>query len=244
MFKKLVPVNKERHAATRIKPITGFGFAADFHIASVMAHEFVRAASIYPIVFLEDNQNDSFRPVVLMGLTEGENLFVDGEGKWQAAYVPAIIRRYPFALAQSGEEGQFTVCLDEDSELVSEKEGNALFDDKGEATDVIENVRRYLGELQGMESFTRDFCRFFVENNLFTPLNMRVRDKEQLKNITGCYVINEERLNKLSDARFLEVRGKGYLPAIYAHLTSLGQIERLVMLRQGGTAPPEQEKVH
>ena len=50
-----------------------------------------------------------------------------------------------------------------------------------------------------MEVFTTNFCTFLKENNLFTPLNMRVVADEKLKNITGCYVINEERLNNLND---------------------------------------------
>ncbi len=233
MFQQLVPVNKARHAATRIKQIDGFGFASKFHIASVMVHEFARASAIYPVVFLEDQQKDEFRPVSLLGLDEGENLFVDSDGKWQASYVPAIIRRYPFALASTGQDGQYTVCIDEGSALVSDSEGVPLFDDKGEPSEAIENVKRYLGELQQMDVFTQAFCRYFAEHNLFTPLNMRVRQADQAKNISGCYVVNEERLNNLSNERFIEMREKRYLPAVYAHLMSLAQIERLMTLKSG-----------
>jgi hypothetical protein len=231
MYQKLVPVTREQHQNKKIRQIQGFGFASSFHIASVMAHEFARAASIYPVVFLEDQEKDEFRPVVLMGLDVGENLFVDASGKWAASYVPAIIRRYPFALATTDQEGRFTVCIDEASELISETEGVPLFNDNGEPAEPLENVKRYLGELQQMDAFTRDFCHHLTTLNLFTPLNMRVRQSDQVKNINGCYVINEERLNSLSTDRFVELREKQYLPAIYAHLVSLAQIERLVMLK-------------
>ncbi len=231
MFEKLVPVNKERHAHTKIKQIDGFGFASKFHIASVMTHEFARACSAYPIVFLEDKEKDEFRPVVLLGLNAGENLFVGVDDKWRVAYVPAIIRRYPFALASTEQEGQFTVCIDEASTLVGNEEGVALFSEAGEPSEAIENVKRYLGELQQMDVFTRAFCKYLAENNLFTPLNMRVRQVDQVKNISGCYVINEERLTNLSNDRFLELREKQYLPAVYSHLVSLAQIERLMTLQ-------------
>ncbi len=232
MFQQLVPVNKERHAVKKVKPVEGFGFASSFHIASVMVHEFVRAAAIYPVVFLEDKEQDEFRPVVLMGLDAGENLFVDADGKWQASYIPAIIRRYPFALASTGQENQFTVCIDEGSELVNEEEGVPLFDANGEPAEALENVKRYLGELQQMDAFTKSFCKYLAEHNMFTPLNMRVRQADQVKNIAGCYVINEERLNNLSNERFLEMREKRYLPATFAHLGSLAQIERLLKLKE------------
>lgn len=235
MFEKVVPVNRERHAKTRIREIQGFGFAAKFHIAYVTMHEFSRAAAVYPIVFVEDK--DSFRPVALLGLDAGENLFVGADGKWGAAYVPAIIRRYPFALAGTGNEGQYTICLDEGSELVSTTEGSPLFDDKGEPTQVIENVKRYLSELQQMDQLTQQFAAWLKENNMFTPLNMRVRDQDKVKNIAGCYVVNEERLNNLSDEKFLELRSKRFLPAIYAQLMSLAQVERLMTLKDKRHAP-------
>ncbi|MRH79116.1 peptidase [Spiribacter sp. C176] len=228
MFSKLVPLNRETHANLKVKPIDNFGFAKGFHIASLMVHEFARAASVYPIVFLEDKEKDEFRPVVLLGLEAGENLFLAEDGSWNASYVPAIIRRYPFALARLGEdEDQFTVCLDEDSDFVSAEEGEPLFDDEGEPTGVVENVKRYLGEMQQMEVFTQQFCHFLSEHNLFNPLNMRVRQGDTMRNVTGCYVINEERIYNLSDKLFLEIRDKRYLAPMFSHLTSLSQIERL-----------------
>ena len=242
MFKSLAPVNKERHAGKKIKQIEGFAFAKDFHIASLMTHEFVRAAGLYPVVFLEDKERDQFRPVALLGLEAGENLFVGPDGKWQGSYIPAIIRRYPFALASTGEDGQFTVCIDEDCELVNDDDGVPMFGDDGEPAEALENVKRYLGELQQMDMITTACCEFLTEHNMFTPLNMRVRQAEQIRNISGCYVVNEERLNNLSDELFLELRNRRYLPAIYAHLCSLSQIERLMTLKQevaDGKAAPK-----
>lgn len=236
MFQQVVPVNKERHANKKVKDITSFDFASKFHIAYVTMQEFARAASIFPIVFLEDKDKDMFRPVALLGLNAGENLFVDGNGKWQASYVPAIIRRYPFALTPTGKNDNYVVCIDEGSSLVSDTDGAALFDDNGEPTQVIENVKRYLGELQQMDTLTNSFCKFLAEHNMFTPLNMRVRDNDKVKNVSGCYVVNEERLNNLSDERFLEIKNKGYLAPLYAHLISLAQTERLVKLQDEKTA--------
>lgn len=237
MFKQVVPVNQQRHAGKKIKQVEGFGFASQFHIAYVTTHEFVRSAAIYPLVFIEDKEKDEFRPVALLGLDAGENLFVGENGKWSASYVPAIIRRYPFALSQASDDGRFLVCVDEGSELLSETEGTPLFNEQGEPTEVIENVKRYLSELQQMDAITAEFCKFLAKNNLFVPLNMRVRQNDKIKNISGCYVINEERLNNLSDELFLEMRTKHYLPAIYAQLTSLSQIERLVMLKDEQAKP-------
>lgn len=227
MFKSVVPITLEKHGKKKIKTIENFEFAKAINMASIMVHEFSRAASIYPIVFVEDQRKDQFKPVVLLGLEEGENLFIQDD-KWQASYIPAIIRRYPFALAKTNEDGRFTVCIDEQSNLINEKEGQALFDDKGEPSELMNRVKRYLSELQQMDQFTEDLCKYLSEKNMFTPLNMKVRIKNELKNITGAYIVNEERLNALSDETFLEMRAKKYISVAYSHLSSLSQIERLL----------------
>lgn len=232
MFKNIVPITKEAHSKKKVKAVSSFDFAKEIHLASIMVHEFSRAASTYPIVFLEDKDRDQFRPTVLLGLNAGENLFVQEDGKWKASYIPAIIRRYPFSLAKTKEDSRYTVCLDEGSDLVNEKEGQALFTKEGEPAEVMETVKQYLGELQQMERFTEDFCAFMATLNMFTPLNMKVRMGNELKSISGAYVLNEERLNSLSDNKFLELREKRYLPVMYAHLASLAQIERLLSFKE------------
>lgn len=153
-------------------------------------------------------------------------------GKWAASYLSAIIRRYPFAFSQSDDDGLFLVCADEASDLISDTEGSALFDEQGEPTDVIENAKRNLSDLQRMDTITGEFCKFLAEYKLFAPLNMQVRQNDTFKNISDGYVIDEGRLSKLSDELFLEMRNKHYLPAIYAQLISLSQMGRLVMLKE------------
>lgn len=227
MFKNIVPINKDRHAKTKVKQNNDFSFAKDFHLAYVTVHEFVRASGQYPIVFLEDQQSGGFKTVALLGMELGHNAFVSEDGKWDASYIPAIIRRYPFALAPTAEGERYVVCIDEGSDYVNEEEGTALFNAEGAPEPVVENVKRYLAELHQMDQFTAEFSKFLQSNNLLTPLSMRVNLNEQPRNITGCYVVNEDRLNNLADEMFLDIRKKKYLPAIYAHLMSLAQFEGL-----------------
>lgn len=240
MFKNMVPVTKAKHGKTKVKASNSFAFARDLHVAYITSQEFVRAATTYPIVFIEDGNNASgFRPVVLMGLQAGQNLFVGEDGTWQASFVPAIVRRYPFALTKAADSDDYLVCIDEGSELVNKKEGAALFNADGEPTEVVENVKRYLAELQQLDQLTNKFCETLSSQNLFTPLNMRVGDGAALRNITGCYIVNEQRLNGLSGERFTQLRESGYLAQIYAHLISLGQMERLVKMNAAGNATAE-----
>src|SRR3989344_3008777 len=49
----------------------------------------------------------SFAPVVVLGLDEGENLFVDASGEWdRSAYFPAFVRRHPFCISKLYVDGE------------------------------------------------------------------------------------------------------------------------------------------
>ncbi len=241
MFKSIVAISKEQHAGKKVRELSDFNFASELNVASVMVHEFSKVASIYPIVFIEDKENDKFRAVALLGLDSGENLFVK-DGKWMASYIPSIIRRYPFALAKTDDSDRYTICIDESCGLINDDEGQELLDKDGNPSVLIEKVKKYLGELQQMDLFTEEFVKFLKENNMFTPLNMKVKYNNELKNINGAYVVNEDRLNSLSDAKYLEFKNRHYIAAIYSHLGSLSQIERLLGFKDENNKVDEIEK--
>jgi len=234
MFKRLVPISKDRHMGKRIRALGDCRFAAGTHIASLTAHEFARAAGSTPIVFLEDRDNGRYLAVAMLGFEDGENLMVDSaSGQWEpGSYIPAIIRRYPFTLARSERENVFNILVDEDSGLLSDTEGEPLFTDEGELAEPMQKVQRYLGELHQMNEFTVAFCRCLGEHGLFAPLQIRIPQGEGARDITGCLRIDEQKLNALPDEVFLELREKRYLAPIYAHMISLQGIERLIRLRQ------------
>jgi len=233
MFNKLTPINPKAHQNTKVKKVEDYSFASSYNLASVMIHEFIRSTTNFPIVFFENPKTKEFRPVVLLGVTQGENLFVQN-GKWTAPYIPAIIRRYPFALMPvEGQKDKFSMCIDEGSELVNETEGRPLFEENGTPAELFNEIKKYLGELQKMDAFTEKFCQYFKNKELFAPLNMTYKDEAgQSKKLSGFSIIHEDKLNKLPDEEFLEIRKSNFLAPIYAHLTSLGQIEKLSQIKQ------------
>lgn len=235
MFGKLTPVHPEKNKNTKIKPVEGFKYAEKFHLASVTVNEFARVASSYPIVFIKNKETNEVRPVALFGFEEGQNAFVSEDGKWDASYVPAILRRYPFALANitDAKDDSFAVCVDEESSAVNEEEGQALFNDDGKPTEFLERVRGFLGELHQMEAVTKNFCELLVKHDLLKEQGLEIKKGEETRRVGGFLLIDEAKVRDLTDQAFLEFRHKGALDPIFAHLTSLAQVQNLIRKTEG-----------
>ena len=58
-------------------------------------------------------------------------------------------------------------------------------------------------------------------------MNLNFQNMGKTQQISGLYLVNEENLNKIGDNDFLKLRKSNALPAIYAHLASLPQADRL-----------------
>jgi hypothetical protein len=82
-----------------------------------------------------------------------------------------------------------------------------------------------------MENLTLEFARFMAAHELLTPLNMQIEQDGELRNVTGAFVVHEERLGTLSAETFEQLRQRGYLAPLYAHLISLLQVDHLLARR-------------
>ncbi|AWB67116.1 peptidase [Saccharobesus litoralis] len=245
MFKKLVPINAEAHKNAKIQPVNSFDFARSFHIASVNVNEFPRAAASFPIVFVKSPNGEEYRPIALFGTNEGQNSFIDEDGKWDAPYIPAILRRYPFGVAQvndKDDETSFAICVDEESDAYNETEGQALFNEDGSATEFLEKVRDFLTELQKQEVMTSRFCELLTKHELLIEQTLELTSADgSKKRLTGFYLIDEKKFRELPDQTFLEFRHKGVLDAIYSQLSSLAQVPRLARQSFAKAASEETE---
>ena len=122
-YEKPVPLNRKVHKHCKISPSNDFEFSAKTNSIALTGIEFIEASKEYPIVFGKVSDEVTV-PVALLGLRKDENLYVNSAGKWDARYIPAFVRRYPFVLADNN-GSQFTVCIDEAFPGLNEKDGQA-----------------------------------------------------------------------------------------------------------------------
>lgn len=244
-YQRPVLLDRVAHRQARVNMReANFIFSKKTNSVPVAAIEFGRAATEYPIVFAGPSP-DRLMPVVVLGLRNEENLFVDADGKWTGVYIPAFIRRYPFVLAERNNGQDLSVCVDtafsgwEDSQAAAGASGNgeALFDEKGVETPFLKNVLDFLGQYQGNIRQTQAFVKKLNELNLLVGREIRARDTaSQPLALRGFFAIDEAKLNALDDKQIIELYRHGFLGLIHAHLISLGNIARLELRLRSGDA--------
>ena len=76
-----------------------------------------------------------------------------------------------------------------------------------------------------------NFCKELVDRNLLVSKNLELQlANDQKHNLTGLYIIDEQKLQELSDEDYLSLRKNNLLAAIYAQLLSLSRINTLLKL--------------
>jgi len=232
-YRQVVPVSAETHRDVHLDPDGGLAFARDTNSVYLMAGEFVAAAREYPIVFAGDVQ-ERVVPVALVGLRPSQNLYLAANGRWDADYVPAYVRRYPFVLADapSGEDGQarFTVCIDSAwPGFNREARGERLLGEDGSAGPLMERTMAFLQEFQTQWQLTEAFCKRILALGLLQPMTASVRTATGEEfSLSGFSCVQREALRALDGATLKELAGNDYLQALYLHLWSLDNQQRLL----------------
>ncbi len=225
---KIVALNKETHAKTTISGTNLFEHISQEHMLPVVVHEFVAAGGEFPVAFVKNSQNETFQPVAILGLEAKQNLFIK-EGKWQPLYVPRAIRNYPLVLVQEAPDSErLLVALDESSSRVTEGDGQPLFNEDGTESEFLASRKQQMVEFLDLGQFTRNFTAKLQELDLLSQQTLTITINNEPRTINGLYVVDEKKLNELSDEVFLELRKTGFLTGIYAHLMSLQQTQKLV----------------
>ncbi|PBC01380.1 SapC family protein [Mesorhizobium sp. WSM3860] len=225
-----------RHGSLGLIARADFSFARSAHAIPVVAPEMPSAMRSYPIVFIGPAKT----PVIITGLRQDENLFVDADGRWsEPHYIPAYVRRYPFVLAdESATSGRLTLCVDRASERVIDQlaapfrdEGAklALFFDGTEPTEATKQALAFCSQFQKDFNATRAMVDKIEAHGLFAPRQSKVTlEGGEVLNLTDFQIIDEQVLNKLADEAFLDLRKSGALGLIYCHLASSNSWSSLV----------------
>ncbi|NRB41649.1 MAG: SapC family protein [Pseudomonadales bacterium] len=226
-YKEPVALNREQHKAIKFTAQKDYGFTKDTNSVPLTGIEFFEASRDYPVLFSKDDNGEYF-PLALLSLLDGDHHLVDDKGQWDDIYIPAFIRRYPFALTDEG-----TVCFDAKAPHFESDDGKALFNEEGENSEALSNAINFLNHFDAQHKHTRAFCEAAKESDLFKAFNVQVMvEKDKPLRLEGLYIIDEEKLGQLSEDQVNNWFKQGWLAWSYAHMHSLGAIRRLVKRQQ------------
>ena len=228
-YEKPIALDREAHRSVRIGAMPDYLFAAKTNSVLLAGVEFAEAAKEYPVVFAKAAEG-KFVPVALLGMRDNENLYVDENGKWNARYIPAFVRRYPFVLADNGTD-QLTLCIDESSPAFNAENGQPLFDENGANTPFLQQALDFVADYQGQNARTEAFTSRLNELGLLIELSAKADMNDGSSYvINGLMVVDEQKLLALDSAKVDELFKSGMLGWIYAHLMSLSNMPRLIEL--------------
>ena len=225
----------ERHGDLFLTSEPSFAFASNAVVVPLTIDEFERAALDYPIVFF----GPARRAFAVMGITPDKNAFIDTAiGFRTGAYVPAYLRRHPFALVKDREQDTWVLGVDETSDRLARSDAcgaQSLFAE-GIPTAALSDIVAFCESYENAQQRTDRLVGLLDDLELFEARQAH----HQLPDAAGHpgepvllidYVaINRGRLEALDEqARDLLRAAGGWGPS-YAHLFSAANWERLAQM--------------
>jgi hypothetical protein len=230
-YGKPEPLSVEAHSGLGVDPVDQpYAFAAQTNVVPLTVTEFAPAALSYPVIFVGDTR----QPVAVMGLRQGENLFVSDAGAFRAeAYIPAYVRRYPFVFANDDVQKRLILCVDRAAPFIKEGGATPLFVE-GQPSPYVQQAMEFCNNFEQERLRTEAFVKLLADLDLletreavFTPRNPDGTAATPQK-IAEYFAVSEEKLKALPAEKLAELRDNGALGQIYAHLVSLLGWDRLI----------------
>ncbi len=224
------PLSAAEHGSLRVdRARGGFGFARAHRLIPLTLTEFPQAAIAYPIVFAGAQRT----PCAVMGLGDGENLFIDADGAFApGCYAPAYLRQHPFALMRDAAADRAVLLIDAEAACVSTDHGEPLFEN-GAPAPLTQAAMAFLNGLEAQWRATEALTARLAALDLFETKQVKLVAREAegdapAKALASYVSIAAERIAELSSEDLKDLAQKGFLAPIYAQQTSLFTWGRLI----------------
>jgi hypothetical protein len=231
-------LNNVDHQDLRV--VTRYGAEFGDNVATVLTFpsEYADIQREYPIFFRKDPASGEYASVALLGLQEGENLFLEA-GRWMAKYVPGMFARGPFLIGFQDQQvdgvtrKERVIHVDLEHPRLSRTEGQPLFLPRGGNSPYLDHVATVLNGIHEGLEFGRVMTAAFQQLDLLEPLKLEVKISETQKYaIEGLHTLNEDKLRALEGDALQKMHRSGFLQGAYLVQASLGNMRALMALKQ------------
>jgi hypothetical protein len=243
IYETVVPLSAGRHGGCSVEISDDYAFSGKVNSVPLMAVEFPHAAAEYAIVFA--GGEGKLMPAVILGVRDTENLFLSKKNAWDAKYIPAFVRRYPFVFSESPDGKRLMLCIDEAfAGFRRDISGQRLFDDDGKPTQYVDNTLKFLQEFQAQFLRTQAFCTNLRDLDILEPMQAQVElaSGEKLA-LGGFMAVSRPKLKALSGEKLAKLVQTDELELLYLHLQSMRNFlnlkDRLATAESDKIAAPE-----
>ncbi len=233
---KVALFTRDRHGGVRIAVPRRFPDSAGVGSIPLAVQEVGEAVAHFPIAFIGEEKPQLS---VIVTVTNNHNLFVNPDGTWlDGAYIPALLRRRPFAIAPTDKADTFAIVVDEGDKTLDPAGGVLLFDeDKPSA--LCDELLKLTRELQPALVATEAFVNALNQHDLLVARTVTLAGAGEPSVLQGLRLIDPEKLAALPEATVIEWHRNGYLGAIALINSSQGRwpaLMRLAAQRAGARA--------
>lgn len=220
LYGPITVLNVKEHEGLSLSPAKDQRFAETMNSVVLAAAEFPQAAVHYPVVFAEADGRWSAYAVT--GPSTGKNSFIGKDGKWlEGAYIPALIRRYPFVLVADDSKRNLSLAADLSSDMLKGKGGAKLYEN-GKPSKTAANILRFCVAYDNQLKASEALFKRIADTGILVSRRADVTLPDQTKSaIVGFHVVDEQKLAALDDETFISLRKDGVLNLIYCHLWSM-----------------------
>jgi len=220
-----------QHAALRLRRGHGARFGEAVNQVAVFASEFAQVQREYPILFAR-TPDGALQAVAILGFDRDENLFLDGE-RWDAAYVPALLRRRPFTIGAGDGEPAAYVDLADPRVAADGEDGEPVFKTHGGNAPALEAALEALRALQAGAAMAPGMTALFDELGLVEAVRLQVQfDEHTGVDFDGYLAVVPEKIAALDDGALGRLNRAGLLDVALFAAASLGTMPRLVARKQ------------
>ncbi len=223
-------LDKTKHGALKLKKSVSVKHIENQNVIPLVAREWGLAGSEFPVMFVKDAESGNFRSMGIVGFKEGENLVFQSDNV-KSKYMPLEVQRAPFSVALDGNSDRYALCLDTNSDQLTDGEGDLIIEASGELSERAKMMQGLIHEYVTQEKVTQTMLQRLDELELIVPAQVAITLGEEKMVLNGLYRIDDKKLAELADDLVIELHRKNYFSAIYAHLHSLGQMQNLISLR-------------
>jgi hypothetical protein len=224
---QIVLLDKQAHRSLKVDGRASAAYGDDRHFVQVTVNEFPLLVVHYPLFFSKNANTGEFYCGVMLGFTQGENLFLQ-EWEEREFYRPLILQRGPF-YAQGPE-----LAIDLDHPRVGAESGKSLFTEYGQPTRYLQSIIWAFQDLKPGIETSKFFVARLLELSLIEPLDIDVEFEDgSTHKCVGLYTVNQETLSRLPDEVVVELFRRGYLRLIHMMIASLKQFPILAAKKNG-----------